>query len=69
VEKFGTFSPFIYLLISKKLGDIDIKDFCPFSVVGGDCKIVAKVRATRLKMVLEKIISNSQNAFVGEGES
>jgi hypothetical protein len=57
-------STFIAFIL-KKLGDIDIKDFFPFSVVGGDYKIVAKVHATRLKMILEKIISNSQNAFVG----
>lgn len=52
-------------LIPKKSGAIDIKDFHPISLVGWVYKIVAKVRANRLKMVLEKIMSNSQNAFIG----
>jgi hypothetical protein len=51
-------------LIPKKSGAIDIKDFRPFSLVGGIYKIVVKVLANRLKMVVEKIISNPQNAIM-----
>jgi hypothetical protein len=51
-------------LIHKKAGDVDIKDFCPISLVGGIYKIIFKVLANRLKKVLEKIISNSLNAFI-----
>ena len=39
-------------LIPKKLGALDIKDFCPISLVGRVYKIVVKVLANRLKMVL-----------------
>jgi hypothetical protein len=55
-------------LIPKKVGMVDIKDFCPISLVGAIYKIISKVLVNRLKQVLEKIISNSQNAFV-KGET
>lgn len=48
----------------KKLGVVDIKNFCPISLVGGVCKIVAKVLANKPKMVVEKIISKPQNASI-----
>jgi hypothetical protein len=56
----GTFIS-LYL---KKLGAVDIKEFQPISLVGGVYKIVAKVLVNRLKLVVEKIISKPQNAFV-----
>jgi hypothetical protein len=43
---------------------VDIKDFLPISLVGVVYKITYKVLATKLKQVLEKIVSNSHNAFV-----
>jgi hypothetical protein len=43
---------------------MDIKDFRPISFVGGINKIISKVLANMLKMVLEKIISSLQNAFI-----
>jgi hypothetical protein len=49
---------------STSMGAIDIRDFRPISMVDGVCKIVAKVLANKLKIVLEKMISNSQNAFI-----
>lgn len=52
------------VLIPKKLGAIELKDFRPMSLVGSVYKILAKVLANRLKLVLGKIISLSQNAFV-----
>jgi hypothetical protein len=57
---------FISLLL-KKLGVVDIKDFKPIGLVGGVYKIVAKVLANKLKMVVEKIISKPQNAFIKGG--
>jgi hypothetical protein len=51
-------------LIPKKTEAMEIKDFRPISLVGGVYKILAKLLANRLRVVLPKIISNSQNAFV-----
>lgn len=45
-------------LIPKKAGVVDI------SLVGAVCKIINKVLANMLKLVLGKIIYNSQNAFI-----
>jgi hypothetical protein len=51
-------------LILKMPGAIDLKDFRPISLVGRIYKILAKVLANRLKMVLEKIVSKMQSAFI-----
>jgi hypothetical protein len=51
-------------LIPKKHGADELKDFRPISLVGGMYKIIAKLLANRLKVVLGKIISPSQSAFV-----
>ncbi|XP_030941874.1 uncharacterized protein LOC115966870 [Quercus lobata] len=51
-------------LIPKKFAAIDVKDFRLISLVGGVYKIVAKVLATQLCMVMTYIISSSKNAFV-----
>uniref|UniRef100_A0A2N9GB44 Integrase catalytic domain-containing protein n=1 Tax=Fagus sylvatica TaxID=28930 RepID=A0A2N9GB44_FAGSY len=52
-------------LIPKKPGAQECKDFRPISLVTGMYKIIAKVLANRLSGVLPKLISVSQNAFVG----
>ena len=52
------------VLIPKKGGVEDLKDFRPISLVGGLYKWLAKVLANRMKGVLAKVISMSQNAFV-----
>jgi len=52
-------------LIPKTTGAIDMKDFRPISLIGGIYKIISKVLANRFKSVLGKIISNTQNAFIG----
>ena len=55
---------FLYL-IPKKVNAINIKDFRPISLVGSLNKLLAKVLAHRLLGVLNKLISASQNSFVG----
>jgi hypothetical protein len=44
---------------------MECKDFRPISLVTKIYKIIAKVLANRLKGVLEKVVSKSQNSFVG----
>ena len=52
-------------LIPKKNDASNIRDFRPISLVGSLYKILAKVLANRLKVVLDKLISEYQNSFVG----
>ena len=54
-----------FCLIPKKHEAEEVKDFRPISLVGGVYKIIAKVLANRLRVVLPDIISESQNAFIG----
>ena len=42
----------------------DFKDLRPINLVGGLYKILTKVLANRIKRVMDKMISKSQNAFV-----
>ncbi|RVW77606.1 hypothetical protein CK203_043008 [Vitis vinifera] len=55
---------YFLVLISKKGGIEDLKDFRPISLVGILYKLLAKVLANRLKKVMGKIVSKSQNTFV-----
>jgi hypothetical protein len=50
---------------SIKPGVMECKDFRPISLVSSIYKIITKVLANKLKMVLEKLVSSSQNAFIG----
>ena len=52
-------------LIPKKNGASNICDFRPISLVESLYKMLAKVLANRSKMVLDQLISKSQNSFVG----
>jgi hypothetical protein len=52
------------VLIPKKAGAIEIKDFRPISLVGSMYKIISKVLANRMKGVLGGLLSQSQNAFI-----
>ncbi|RVW70775.1 Elongation factor 1-gamma [Vitis vinifera] len=45
-------------------GAEDLRDFRPISLVGGLYKLLAKVLANRLKKVMGKVVSSTQNAFV-----
>jgi hypothetical protein len=51
-------------LIPKIPSALDLKDFRPINLVGGIYKIIATVLANKLKMVMEKVISKSQSAFI-----
>ena len=51
-------------LVPKKGGAEDLKDFKPISLVGSLYKLLANVLANRLKKVLRKVITESQNAFL-----
>ena len=51
-------------LIPKKVNAVEEKDFRPISLVGSMYKILAKVLANRLSVVLAAVISPSQNAFI-----
>ena len=52
------------VLIPKKQTVEDLRDLRPISLVSGLYKILTKVLANRIKKVLDKVISKSQNAFV-----
>ena len=51
-------------LIPKKNNAIDVKDFQPISLVGSVYKLLSKVLPNRLRVVLDSLVSESQNAFV-----
>uniref|UniRef100_A0A7N2R1H7 Importin N-terminal domain-containing protein n=1 Tax=Quercus lobata TaxID=97700 RepID=A0A7N2R1H7_QUELO len=53
-------------LIPKKNGASNIGDFRPISLVGRVYKILAKALANRLKEVLDQLISEARNSFVGD---
>ena len=52
-------------LIPKKNDASNIRDFRPISLAESVYKILAKVLANHLKEVLDQLISESQNSFVG----
>ena len=54
------------VLIPKKGGVEDFKDFRPINLVGSLYKLLAKVLANRLKRVMMgKLVNKAQNAFIG----
>ena len=52
-------------LIPKKQNAVNIQDFRPISPIGSVYKILSKVLANWLRKVLDGLVSESQNAFVG----
>ena len=52
-------------LIPKKNNALNIKDFRPISLMGSVYKLLSKVLANRLRRVLDKLLSELQNSFVG----
>ena len=54
------------MLVLTKGGVEDLSDFRPISLVRGLYKLLAKVLANRLKKVVGKVVSLSQNVLVEE---
>ena len=52
------------VMVPKKEGADDFKDFRPISLVGSLYKLIAKVLANRLKKVMNRLVNKAQNAFV-----
>ena len=52
-------------MIPKKVNALNIRDFRPISLIGSVYKLLAKVLANRLALVLDSIVSKAQNSFVG----
>ena len=52
------------LFQKKKAWEVDVKDFQPISLITGVYKIITKVLAKRLKMVLGKVVSEPQNTSI-----
>ena len=52
------------VLIGKKKGTDDYRDFIPISLVGGLYKLLAKVLANRLNEVVNKVVSLAENTFM-----
>ena len=60
-----SFNATFIALIPKKIDASNVRDFRPISLVGSVYKILAKVLANRLRVVLDQLISENQNSFVG----
>ncbi|RVW27259.1 hypothetical protein CK203_103088 [Vitis vinifera] len=56
---------FVVLVLRKGRVE-ELKDFRPISLVGGLCKLLAKVLANRFKKVVGSLVWDFQHAFVGE---
>ena len=52
------------VMVPKKEGADDFKDFRPISLVGSLYKLIAKVLGNRLKKVMNRLVNKAQNAFV-----
>ena len=64
-EKFVRRLNTTFLVLAPKKGRAnDLSDFRPISLVGGLYKLLAKVLANRLKKVVGKVVSSTQNAFI-----
>ena len=64
-EKFVRRLNTTFLVLAPKKGRAnDLSDFRPISLVGGVSQLLAKVLANRLKKVVGKVVSSTQNAFV-----
>ena len=60
-----SFNATFIALIPKKIDASNVRDFRPISLVGSVYKILAKVLANHLKVVLDQLIFETHNSFVG----
>ena len=60
-----SFNATFIALIPKKIDASNVRDFRPISLVGSVYKILAKVLANRLRVVLDQLIFETHNSFVG----
>ena len=60
-----SFNATFIALIPKKIDASNVRDFHPISLVGSVYKILAKVLAIRLRVVLDQLIFETHNSFVG----
>ena len=60
-----SFNATFIALIPKKIDASNVRDFRPISLVGSVYKIFAKVLANRLRVVLDQLIFETHNSFVG----
>lgn len=61
----GCNSTFVTLIL-KVVDPLTLHDFRPIRFVGSQYKIIAKVLAQRLKVVLPSLVSENQSAFVAD---
>ena len=66
---FAGFNTTWVTLIPKKKGLLEVSDFRPISLVGSLYNVIAKILSSRLKLVLPKLIGESQTAFVAGRQS
>ena len=60
-----SFNATFIALIPKKIDASNVRDSRPISLVGSVYKILAKVLANRLRVVLDQLIFETHNSFVG----
>ena len=64
--RFGrNFNSTFLVLIPKKGGAEDLKDFTPISLFGSVYKLIAKVLANRLKKVMHSLVNTGSECFCG----
>lgn len=59
-----SFNATFIVLIPKKLGAVELRDFTPINLIGGVCKIISKFLTERLKTMIEKLVDEHQMAFL-----
>ena len=59
-----SFNATFITLIPKKPGATELKDYRPISLVGEIYKIIARILAERLKIVVDKLVNNHQMSFI-----